>query len=115
MSDGAARNSLATLCRPSMEALSAETDLMVNLQVLEAEGTRVVEVVQPARLLMIAHLRDELLTWTGSPAAGAGRGARRLRRGRRTSGRPAATTTCWTSWTGPPPTATPWSAAATSG
>ena len=45
-----------------MTSLAAETDLMVNLQVLEAEGTRVVEVVQPERLLMIAHLRDQLLT-----------------------------------------------------
>jgi DNA-binding IclR family transcriptional regulator len=62
VSDGAARNSLATLCRPAMEALSEETDLMVNLQVLEGHGTRVVEVVQPARLLMIAHLRDETLS-----------------------------------------------------
>lgn len=62
VSDGAARNSLATLCRPVMEALCAETDLMVNLQVLEGLGTRVVEVVQPARLLMIAHLRDEVLS-----------------------------------------------------
>jgi len=62
LSDAAARNSLATLCRPVMEPLSAETDLMVNLQVLEATGTRVVEVVQPERLLMIAHLRDQVLT-----------------------------------------------------
>ena len=62
LSASAARNSLATLCRPVMETLSAETDLMVNLQVLEAGGTRVVEVVQPPRLLMIAHLRDQLLT-----------------------------------------------------
>jgi IclR family acetate operon transcriptional repressor len=62
LSASAARNSLATLCRPAMESLSAETDLMVNLQVLEADGTRVVEVVQPERLMMIAHLRDRLLT-----------------------------------------------------
>jgi DNA-binding IclR family transcriptional regulator len=62
LSESAARNSLATLCRPVMTSLAAETDLMVNLQVLEAEGTRVVEVVQPERLLMIAHLRDQLLT-----------------------------------------------------
>jgi IclR family transcriptional regulator, acetate operon repressor len=62
LSAAAARNSLATICRPVMESLSAETDLMVNLQVLEAVGTRVVEVVQPERLQMIAHLRDHLLT-----------------------------------------------------
>ncbi len=62
LSDAAARNSLATLCRPVMESLSTETGLMVNLQVLEARGTRVVEVVQPERLLMIAHLRDQVLT-----------------------------------------------------
>ena len=37
LSDAAARNSLATLCRPAMEALSAETGLMVNLQVLEGD------------------------------------------------------------------------------
>lgn len=62
VSDGAARNSLATLGRPVMAALSAQTDLMVNLQVLEGAGTRVVEVVQPPRLMMIAHLRDEVLS-----------------------------------------------------
>ena len=62
LSDSAARNSLATLCRPTMTALSAATDLMVNLQVLEAPGTRVIEVVQPERLLMIAHLLDHTLT-----------------------------------------------------
>ena len=62
LSDAAARNSLAAICRPVMESLSAETDLIVNLQVLETVGTRVVEVVQPERLLMIAHLRDQLLT-----------------------------------------------------
>lgn len=62
LSDNAARTSLAALCRPVMESLCAETDLMVNLQVLEADGTRVVEVVQPERLLMIAHLRDHVLT-----------------------------------------------------
>ena len=62
LSDSAARNSLATLGGPVMESLSVETDLMVNLQVLEAEGTRVIEVVQPARLMMIAHLRDSVLT-----------------------------------------------------
>lgn len=62
LSETAARNSLATLCRPAMDALSIETDLMVNLQVLEGTGSRVIEVVQPARLMMIAQLRDQVLT-----------------------------------------------------
>jgi len=62
LSDSAARTSLAALCRPVMDALCDETDLMVNLQVLEADGTRVLDVVQPERLLMIAHLRDHVLT-----------------------------------------------------
>ncbi|MBR7836747.1 IclR family transcriptional regulator [Actinospica durhamensis] len=53
--------SLAGLARPVLEDLARETGLMVNLQVLEADRSRVVDVVRPARLEMISDLRDELL------------------------------------------------------
>lgn len=57
----AARNSLVALCRPALLALSADTDLMVNLQVLETAHARVVDAVRPDRLAMISDLRDALL------------------------------------------------------
>lgn len=53
--------SLAEICRPIMAALVERTGLMVNLQVLEGTGSRVVEVLRPERLEMIAHLRGDLL------------------------------------------------------
>lgn len=53
--------SLASLARPVLEDLVRETGLMVNLQVLEADRSRVVDVVRPPRLEMISDLRDELL------------------------------------------------------
>lgn len=61
LSSSAGRHSLVALCRPVMDALAARTDMMVNLQVLEGDRSRVVEAVQPERLLMISNLRDELL------------------------------------------------------
>jgi IclR family transcriptional regulator, acetate operon repressor len=52
---------LAGLARPVLEDLARATGLMVNLQVLEADRSRVVDVVRPDRLEMISDLRDELL------------------------------------------------------
>ena len=61
MSAAAARRSLAATCRPALAELSAATDLMVNLQVLEGCMSRVVDVVCPPRLTMINRLEGELL------------------------------------------------------
>lgn len=61
LSQAAAANSLVALARPVLEALSERTDMMVNLQVLEADRSRVIDVVRPQRLEMITHLRDEAL------------------------------------------------------
>ncbi|MEV7340216.1 IclR family transcriptional regulator [Streptomyces sp. NPDC093544] len=61
LSHSAARNSLVAVGRPVLEALSERTDMMVNLQVLEADRSRVIDVVRPRRLEMINHLRDEML------------------------------------------------------
>ncbi|MFF5144851.1 IclR family transcriptional regulator [Streptomyces sp. NPDC013157] len=61
MSASAAGNSLTALARPVLERLSARTSMMVNLQVLEEGGGRVIDVVRPERLAMISHLRGELL------------------------------------------------------
>lgn len=61
VSVSAAEHSLAGLCRPVLEGLSAETGMMVNLQVLTTDRSRVADVVRPERLAMISDLRDELL------------------------------------------------------
>ena len=61
LSRSAAANSLASVARPALEQLAAETDMMVNLQVLAADRSRVIDVVRPDRLAMISDLRDELL------------------------------------------------------
>ncbi|HET9168040.1 MAG TPA: helix-turn-helix domain-containing protein [Actinospica sp.] len=61
LSRSAAATSLARLALPTLEALAAETGMMANLQVLEGDRSRVVEVVRPAALEMISDLRDELL------------------------------------------------------
>ncbi|MGW1030668.1 IclR family transcriptional regulator [Streptomyces antibioticus] len=61
LSARAAHHSLTTLARPVLEDLSARTGMMVNLQVLENDGSRVVDVVRPDRLAMISTLRDEAL------------------------------------------------------
>ncbi|MFJ8158629.1 IclR family transcriptional regulator [Streptomyces sp. NPDC094468] len=61
MSASAAGGSLTALARPVLVRLSAATSMMVNLQVLEEGGARVIDVVRPERLAMISHLRGELL------------------------------------------------------
>lgn len=60
-SRAATQHSLAALADPVLRTLCERTDLMVNLQVLEADRSRVVSVVCPPRLQMINDLRDELL------------------------------------------------------
>jgi DNA-binding IclR family transcriptional regulator len=61
LSRGAAANSLAILCRPALAALAEQTAMMVNLQVLGADRSLVIDVVRPDRLAMISDLRGELL------------------------------------------------------
>ncbi|KOT84735.1 IclR family transcriptional regulator [Streptomyces rimosus subsp. pseudoverticillatus] len=61
MSASAAGNSLTALARPVLERLSGRTALMVNLQVLEEGGSRVIDVVRPESLAMISDLRGEFL------------------------------------------------------
>ncbi|MFC7262498.1 IclR family transcriptional regulator [Streptomyces lutosisoli] len=61
LSSSAARNSLAALARPVLTTLSERTGLMVNLQVPEADRSRVIDVVRPDRLAMISHLMGEAL------------------------------------------------------
>src|SRR4051812_35724878 len=46
VSAGAAANALVALARPVVEALSERTGMMVNLQVLESERSRVIDVVR---------------------------------------------------------------------
>ncbi|MBD2899567.1 HTH-type transcriptional regulator XynR [Actinomadura sp. RB99] len=60
-SQAAAAGSLAVLGRPVLQALSDRTGMMVNLQVLEPEGGRVVDAVRPPRLAMFTDLLGELL------------------------------------------------------
>ncbi|MEU1039131.1 IclR family transcriptional regulator [Streptomyces sp. NPDC005551] len=61
LSSSAARNSLTALARPVLAALSDSTGMMVNLQVLEADRARVIDVVRPERLAMITRLMGEAL------------------------------------------------------
>lgn len=61
LSAAAMSHSLTALCRPILAALAARTGLMVNLQVLETDRSRVVDVVRPARLDMISDLLGEQL------------------------------------------------------
>lgn len=61
LSHAAAASSLAALCRPVLQTLSDQTDMMVNLQVLESDRSRVIDAVRPQRLEMITDLLDELL------------------------------------------------------
>ncbi|WP_328557471.1 IclR family transcriptional regulator [Streptomyces sp. NBC_00358] len=61
LSSSAARNSLGALARPVLTALSERTGMMVNLQVPEADRSRVIDVVRPDRLAMISSLTGEAL------------------------------------------------------
>lgn len=61
LSQAAATRSLVAVARPVLAALCEQTGMMVNLQVLAADQSRVIDVVRPQRLAMISHLRDELL------------------------------------------------------
>ncbi|WP_027347203.1 IclR family transcriptional regulator [Hamadaea tsunoensis] len=61
VSSAAAGHSLVAIAHPVLVALAERTDMMVNLQVLEARRSRVVDAVRPARLEMISHLRGETL------------------------------------------------------
>ncbi|MEV8098009.1 helix-turn-helix domain-containing protein [Kitasatospora sp. NPDC085879] len=61
VSAAALRNSLTALARPVLEDLSRTTGMMVNLQVLEGDRARVVDVVRPERLAVISHLSGEAL------------------------------------------------------
>ncbi|MFE1289861.1 IclR family transcriptional regulator [Streptomyces sp. NPDC058751] len=61
LSSSAARNSLGALARPVLAALSGHTGLMVNLQVPEADRSRVIDVVRPDRLAMISSLNGQAL------------------------------------------------------
>ncbi|WP_299538306.1 IclR family transcriptional regulator [uncultured Streptomyces sp.] len=61
LSRTAAARSLATLSRPALEELAARTGMMANLQVLEHDRSRVIDVVRPARLEMISLLGDQAL------------------------------------------------------
>ncbi|MGW0858777.1 IclR family transcriptional regulator [Streptomyces sp. NPDC002690] len=61
LSRTAAANSLVTLARPILEALADRTGMMVNLQVLEHDRSRVLDAVRPARLEMISLLTDRTL------------------------------------------------------
>lgn len=61
VSHEAAANSLAALCHPTMLALSENTDMMVNLQVLERDGTRIIAALRPERLKMITRMVGDLL------------------------------------------------------
>ncbi|MFI6497981.1 IclR family transcriptional regulator [Nonomuraea typhae] len=60
-SHAAAANSLVLLSKPVLQELSDRTSMMANLQVLEPEGGRVIDVVRPPRLAMITDLLGELL------------------------------------------------------
>jgi DNA-binding IclR family transcriptional regulator len=61
LSSEAARNTLTALARPVLEILAERTDMMVNLQVLEADRSRVIAAVRPERLAMITRLQNEAL------------------------------------------------------
>ncbi|MEV6966002.1 IclR family transcriptional regulator [Hamadaea sp. NPDC051192] len=61
LSAAAADHSLTALCRPVLADLAARTELMVNLQVLAADRSRVIDVVRPTRLDMISDLLGEHL------------------------------------------------------
>src|SRR3546814_5882849 len=51
----------AALCDPTRRVLSESTDMMVNLQVLESGGTRIIAALRPERLKMITRMLGDLL------------------------------------------------------
>lgn len=61
LSDAAIANSVIAISRPVLHSLSDQTEMMVNLQVLAEEHSRVIDVVRPQRLQMITDLGGELL------------------------------------------------------
>lgn len=54
-------DALTALARPLLEHLALTSGMMVNLQVLETDRSRVIDVVRPNRLEMINHLLGEAL------------------------------------------------------
>ncbi|NUT18744.1 MAG: IclR family transcriptional regulator [Hamadaea sp.] len=61
LSAAATNHSLTALCRPTLIDLAERTEMMVNLQVLETDRSRVIDVVRPSRLGMISDLLGEQL------------------------------------------------------
>lgn len=61
LSRSAAAGSLVALCHPVLVELAERTGMMTNLQVLEADGARILDVVRPPRYALIAELTGELL------------------------------------------------------
>lgn len=61
LSRAASAGSLVTLSRPILNALAERTKMMANLQVLESDGSRIVDVVRPQRYALIAELSGDLL------------------------------------------------------
>lgn len=61
LSKAAAGSSLAALSRPVLASLARSTDMMTNLQVLEPDGSRILDVVRPPRYALISELAGELL------------------------------------------------------
>jgi DNA-binding IclR family transcriptional regulator len=61
LSRAATEGSLVELTRSILQRLSEETSMMINLQVLERRASRVIHVVRPRRLEMLADLHGESL------------------------------------------------------
>ena len=61
LSSDAAANSLAAICRPALHSLSEATGMMTNLQVLEKDGSRVIDAERPERFKMITRMVGDLL------------------------------------------------------
>jgi IclR family acetate operon transcriptional repressor len=61
LSRAAASSSLVTLSHPVLADLARRTDMMTNLQVLEPDGSRILDVVRPPRYALLAELTGELL------------------------------------------------------
>jgi IclR family transcriptional regulator, acetate operon repressor len=62
LSRAATEGSLVELARPGLRRLSEETSMMVNLQVLERRASRVIHVIHPRRLEMLADLYGKSLS-----------------------------------------------------